>query len=93
MSPAVQVILAHPSGDSVHRLAQRIQCPFETFRQAVKSLEKAGYIQYEDVLTVADNRVREAARQFVVASAREHPPSIEEAYVLPQFADAPYAFS
>lgn len=90
---AAQVILARSSGESIRRVAKRIQRPYETVRQAVNSLEEAGYIQYDDGLTVIDDRVREAARQLVAASARVCPPSIEEAYVLPQFADAPFAFS
>jgi hypothetical protein len=36
--------------------------------------------------------VRDAARELVAASASVSPPSIEAAYVIPQFGDRPYAF-
>jgi hypothetical protein len=37
--------------------------------------------------------VRDAARELVAASAGVSPPSIEEAYVIPQFGDWPFAFT
>jgi len=44
-----------------------------------------GYVRYDDGLSVVDDRVRDAARDLAAASAGVSPPSIEEAYVLPQF--------
>lgn len=90
---AAQVILAIESGDSIRRVAQHIQTPYETVRQAVNRLEEAGYIQYDGSLSVVDNRVRDAARKLVAASANVSPPSIGEAYVIPQFGDWPFAFT
>lgn len=90
---AAQVVLAIESGDSIRRVAQHLQTPYETVRQAVNRLEGAGYIQYEDGLSVVDDRVRGAARELVAASANVSPPSIEEAYVIPQFGDWPFAFT
>ena len=37
--------------------------------------------------------MRDATREFVATGAGVSPPSIEEAYVLPQFGDGPYAFT
>ena len=62
-------------------------------RQAVNRLEDAGYVHYDDGLSVVDERVRDAARELVAASAGVSPPSIEEAYVIPQFGDWPFAFT
>lgn len=42
---------------------------------------------------MVDDRVREAARELVAASASVSPPTIEEAYVVPQFGDWPFAFA
>jgi len=47
---AAQIILAIESGDSIRRVAQHIQTPYETVRQAVNRLEEAGYIEYDDGL-------------------------------------------
>ncbi len=48
--------------------------------------------RYDDGLFVTDDRVRKAARDLPATSAAVNPPSIEEAYVLPQFGDWPFAF-
>jgi len=90
---AAQVVLAAEDGDSIRRVAQRIQRPYETVRQAVNRLEDAGFLGYDDGLTLPDHHVREAARDLLASSARVSPPSIEEAYVLPQFGDWPFAFT
>lgn len=91
---AVQVLLAVRPGNSIRKVAQRIQTPYETVRQTVNDLEDAGFLRYDDGgLFVTDDRVRETARQFLAASARTSPPSIDEAYVVPQFADREFAFT
>jgi len=90
---AAQTILAIESGDSIRRVAQHLHTPYETVRQAVNRLEDAGYVTYDDGLTVVDERVRDAARELVAASAGVSPPSIEETYAIPQFSDWPFAFT
>ena len=90
---AAQVILAIESGDSIRRVSQHLHIPYETVRQAVNRLEDAGYVHYDDGLSVVDERVRDAACELVAASAGVSPPTFEEAYVLPQFGDWPFAFT
>jgi len=90
---AAQVILAIESGDSIRRVAQHLHTPYETVRQAVNRLEDAGYVSYEDGLSIVNERVRDTARDLVAASAGVSPPSIEEAYVIPQFGNWPFAFT
>ena len=90
---AAQVILTIESGDSIRRVAQHLHTPYETVRQTVNRLEDAGYVHYEDGLFVTDEDVRDTARELVAASAGVSPPSIEEAYVLSQFGDWPFAFT
>lgn len=90
---AARVILTLESGDSIRRVAQHLHTPYETVRQAVNRLEEAGYVRYDDGLSVVDDRVRDVARELVAASAGVSPPSIDEAYVIPHFGDLPFAFS
>jgi DNA-binding Lrp family transcriptional regulator len=90
---AVRVLLAVNPGDSIRTVAQHLHTPYETVRQAVNQLEDAGYLRYDDGLFVTDDRVRKAARDLLATSAAVNPPSIEEAYVLPQFGDWPFAFT
>jgi len=81
------------SGDSIRCVTQHLHTPYETVRQAVNRLEDAGYVSYGDGLTVVDERVRDAARELVAASAGVSPPTIKEFYVIPQFGDWPFAFT
>jgi DNA-binding Lrp family transcriptional regulator len=90
---AVRILLALEPGDSIRRVAQRVHTPYETVRQAVNRLEDAGYLTYDNGLYSTDERVRETARDLLIASTRVSPPSIEEAYVIPQFGDWPFAFA
>jgi len=90
---AAQTILAIERGDSIRRVAQHLQTPYETVRQAVNRLEDAGFVTFDDGLRVLDERVHSAARELVAASASVSPPAIEEAYVVPQFGDWPFAFT
>lgn len=89
----VRVLLALRPGDSIRRVAHRIQTPYETVRQAVNTLEAAGFVRYDDGLSTTDHQVVETARRLLTMSAHVSRPSIEEAYVLPQFAGAPFAFT
>jgi DNA-binding Lrp family transcriptional regulator len=90
---AARVLLAVNPGDSIRTVAQHLHTPYETVRQAVNQLEEAGYLRYDDGLFVTDDRVRKAARDLLATSAAVNPPSIEEAYVLPQFGDWQFAFT
>jgi hypothetical protein len=90
---AAQVVLAVESGDSIRRVAQRIQTPYETVRLAVNKLETGGYLAYDQGLRVIDSRVRDAALELVATSAHVSPPEIGEAYILPHFGDWPFAFT
>ena len=89
---AVQVVLAIKSGDSIRNVAQQLHTPYETVRQAVNRLEDSGYVHYDDGLSVVNEQVRDAARELIAASDGGSSLSIEEAYVLPQFGDWPFAF-
>lgn len=89
----VRVLLALSDGDSIRRVAQRIQTPYETVRQAVNALEAAGFVRYDDGLSITDTQIAETARRLLAISSCVSPPSIEEAYVLPQFGDAAFAFT
>ena len=90
---AAQVLLAVTPGESIRQVAHHLHTPYEMVRQTVNELEDAGYLRYDDGLFVINDHVREAARDLLATSAAVNPPSIEEAYVLPQFGDWPLAFT
>jgi len=62
-------------------------------RQAVNRLEDAGYVTYDEGLSVVDEHVRDAARELVAASAGVSPPSIEGGLRHPTVRWWPFAFT
>ncbi|WEL18884.1 Transcriptional regulator, ArsR family [Halorhabdus sp. SVX81] len=90
---ALKTLLAIDPGDTIVGVARKIDENRETIRRTVDRLEAEGYIAYDDGLTVVDESVREAGLQLLAASAGVSPPSISEAYVLPQFAGMDFAFT
>jgi len=89
----LKVILALDPGDSISGVARKIDENRETIRRVVNSLEEAGYVAYDDGLHLIDQTLRDAGLEFLTASADISPPSISEAYVLPQFAGMEYTYT
>ena len=90
---ALQTLLAIDPGDSISGVARKIDENRETIRRVVNALEDEGYVEYDQGLTVVDPAVREAGLSFLAASADVVPPSIPEAYVLPQFGGLEFAYT
>ena len=89
----LKVILALDPGDSISGVARKIDENRETIRRVVHRLEEAGYVAYDDGLHLVDQTIRDVGLEFLTAAADISPPSISEAYVLPQFAGLNYAFT
>ena len=89
----LKVILALDPGDSISGVARKIVENRETIRHVVNRLEDAGYVAYDDGLHLVDQTLRDVGLEFLTASADISPPSITEAYVLPQFAGMEYAYT
>ncbi|MFP9193300.1 RNA polymerase subunit sigma-70 [Natrialbaceae archaeon A-CW1-1] len=89
----LKVILALDPGDSISGVARKIDENRETIRRVVNRLEEAGYVAYDDGLHLVDQSIRDAGLEFLIAAADTSPPSISEAYVLPQFAGMDYTFT
>jgi DNA-binding IscR family transcriptional regulator len=90
---ALKTLLAIEPGDSIAGVARKIDENRETIRRVVNALEDEGYVEYDRGLTVVEPAVREAGLSFLAASAGVVPPSIPEAYVLPQFAGREFAYT
>jgi len=89
----LKVLLALDPGDSISGVARKIDENRETIRRVVNRLEDAGYIAYDDGLQLVDQTIQDVGLEFLAAAAATSPPSISEAYVLPQFAGMDYAFT
>jgi hypothetical protein len=90
---AAKVVLAAEPGDSVLRVSQKVDEPYETVRQKVKRLEEAGIVETDEGIRVTAPSVKDSIYQSAAAGARVSPPSVREAYVLPHFADRTFAFT
>jgi hypothetical protein len=90
---AAEVVLAAEPGDSVRRVSKKVDEPYETVRQKVKRLEGAGMIESDDGVRITTPSVKNSIYHSAAAGARVSPPSAQEAYVLPHFADRPFAFT
>jgi len=90
---AAKALLAAEPGDSVRRVSQKIDEPYETVRQKVKRLEEGGIVDTDDGVRVTAPSLEKSIYQSAAAGARVSSPSAREAYVLPHFADRPFAFT
>lgn len=89
----LKVLLALNPGDSISGVARKIDENRETIRRVVNRLEEAGYVSYDDGLQLVDQSLRDIGLEFLTTAADISPPSISEAYVLPQFAGMEYAYT
>jgi len=89
----LKVILALDQGDSISGVARKVDENRETIRRVVNRIEEAGYVAYDNGLHLVDQTIRDVGLEFLTATAEISPPSISEAYVLPQFAGMEYAFT
>jgi len=90
---AAKALLAVEPGDSVRRVSQKIDEPYETVRQKVKRLEEGDVVETDDGVRVVAPSVEKAVYGSAAAGARVSSPSPREAYVLPHYADRPFAFT
>ena len=89
----LKVLLALEPGDAISEVARKIDENRETIRRVVNRIEAAGYVVYDNGLHLVDQTIRDGGLDFLTAAAAIAPPSISEAYVLPQFAGMDYAYT
>jgi len=89
----LKVVLALDPGDSISGVARKIDENRETIRRVVNRLEESGYVAYDDGLHLLDQTLRTVGLEWLTATAATSPPSIQETYVLPQFAGMEYAYA
>ncbi len=90
---AAKIILAIRPGDSIRRIAQKIDGSYSWVYDWIERLEDAGFIKRNDGIYVADYTVRDRYYDIVAAIARSVPPAIEDGYIIPHFAGMPFAYT
>jgi DNA-binding Lrp family transcriptional regulator len=88
-----KIILAIQPGDSIRRIAQKIDGSYSWVHDRVERLENAGVIRRDNGVYIDEYSVRDRYHELVAAISRLEPPSIDEGYVIPHFAGMPFAYT
>lgn len=90
---AAKITLAVRPGDSIRRIAGKIDGSYSWVYEWVERLEGAGILRRDDGVYVENYEVRDRYRDLVAALSRSIPPSIDDGYVIPHFAGMPFAYT
>ncbi len=90
---AAKIMLAVRPGDSIRRIAQKIDGSYSWVYDWVERLEDAGFIRRDNGVYIERYGIRDRYRDIVATISRSIPPSIDEGYVIPHFAGMPFAYT
>lgn len=90
---AAKIVLAASDGDSIRRVAQKIDGTYSWVYTWVERLESIDVVERSDGMRVIAPEVRDAYARVMETIARQTPPTVEEAYVIPHFADMEFAYT
>ena len=90
---AAKIMLVIQPGDSIRRIAQKIDGSYSWVYDWIERLEEAGFIRRDDGVYINDYTVRDCYREMIAGISRSVDPSIDEAYTIPHFAEMPFAYT
>ena len=90
---AAKIVLAASGGDSIRRIAQKIDGTYSWVYSWVERLEEIGVIERADGIHITAPDVREGYERVLTSIARQTPPTVDEGYVIPHFADMAFAYA
>jgi DNA-binding Lrp family transcriptional regulator len=90
---AAKIMLAIQPGDSIRRIAQKIDGSYSWVYDWIERLEEAGFIRRDDGVYIEEYSVRSRYHEMVAAISRSVSPSIDESYIVPHFAGLPFAYT
>ena len=90
---AAKIMLAVRPGDSIRRIAQKIDGSYSWVYDWIKRLEDAGFIRRDDGVYIENYAVRDRYHDIVAAISRSVAPSIDDGYVIPHFAGMPFEYT
>ena len=91
-TPAKIMLVIQP-GDSIRRIAQKIDGSYSWVYDWIERLEEAGFIRRDDGVYINDYTVRDCYREMIAGISRSVDPSIDEGYTIPHFAEMPFAYT
>jgi len=90
---AAKIMLVIQPGDSIRRIAQKIDGSYSWVYDWIERLEEAGFIRRDDGVYINDYTVRDCYREMIAGISRSVDPSIDERYTIPHFAEMPFAYT
>jgi transposase len=92
-STAAKIILAANDGDSIRRIAQKIDGTYSWVYTWIERLEEVGVVERADGIRVTAPEVRERYAQLMEVISQQIPTTVDEAYVIPHFAGMDFAYA
>ena len=90
---AAKIMLVIQPGDSIRRIAQKIDGSYSWVYDWIERLEEAGFIRRDDGVYINNYTVRDCYREMIAGISRVVAPSIDEGYTIPHFAEMPFAYT
>jgi len=90
---AAKIMLVIQPGDSIRRIAQKIDGSYSWVYDWIERLEEAGFIRRDDGVYINDYTVRDCYREMIAGISRSVDPSIDVGYTIPHFAEMPFAYT
>lgn len=89
-----KIVLAARRGDSIHRIADKIDISYSWVYDWIDRLEESGFISNTDNgIQIADHEMRRRYTEMMSALYRRDSISQEDAYVIPHFAGMEFAYT
>jgi Sugar-specific transcriptional regulator TrmB. len=90
---AAKIVVAARPGDSIRRIAQKIDTSYSWVYDWVERLEERGFIRRDDGVYIEEHVVKDRYYDLVAALSRATSPLIDDGYVIPHFAGMPFAYT
>jgi hypothetical protein len=90
---AAKIVLAASDGDSIRRVAQKTDGTYSWVYTWIERLEAIDVVERTDGIRVTAPAVRDGYAQLMEAITRQTSPSVDEAYVIPHFAEMDFAYT
>ena len=90
---AARIVLAANEGDSIRRVAQKIDGTYSWVYTWIERLEAIDVVERSDGIRIVEPNVRDGYAQLMETIGRQSPPTVDEAYVMAHFADMEFAYT
>ena len=90
---AAKIVLAASEGDSVRRVAQKIDGTYSWVYTWIERLEAIDVVERTNGIRVTAPEVRDGYARLMETIARQTSPSVDEVYMTPHFAEMNFAYT